>query len=305
MSAPSRSHGEQGRERRHDASQPYSRSSTSMSSSSLQVRRPRNAHEVAAQYSRSNRSSRDSNTNTTSSSSSTHHKRDDYKSNSDSTNGHHSNSSKGNGNNTNSNNSSSSNSGSSSQSTTSSKPAVRDARAIAEEFAAARRQRHGQEHTVAHGHDQRDSSTNNNNGISNNSKSGDHKSPPSTSSSSSRSGGSGGDDGKGLKKEPKDNDNTKSTQKSKSNHELGSEPEHEDDARRLEQRQKQIDIGKNSIAYDRYLREVPKYTRDHSKRLTEHPVTPNKSLKYGKRQWDGKNGTYRLPICVYYPSFDS
>jgi hypothetical protein len=59
----------------------------------------------------------------------------------------------------------------------------------------------------------------------------------------------------------------------------------ETNPRRLAQRQKQIDFGKNTIGYDRYVAAVPKAGRE---RMSDrHPVTPNKERVYSKRQWDG------------------
>ena len=51
---------------------------------------------------------------------------------------------------------------------------------------------------------------------------------------------------------------------------------------RIKQRQKQIDLGKNTRAYDRYISLVPK-----AKRRKDHPKTPNKYLNFSKRAFDG------------------
>jgi hypothetical protein len=65
----------------------------------------------------------------------------------------------------------------------------------------------------------------------------------------------------------------------------------ETDPRRLEQRQKQIDFGKNTLGYDRYIAAVPKTKR--RRFAEEHPVTPDKSAKISKRCWDGRVRAWR------------
>ena len=65
----------------------------------------------------------------------------------------------------------------------------------------------------------------------------------------------------------------------------------ETDPRRLSQRQKQIDFGKNTIGYDRYAAAVPRAKRIWKHEL--HPVTPKKDRIYSKRQWDGAIKSWR------------
>ena len=60
----------------------------------------------------------------------------------------------------------------------------------------------------------------------------------------------------------------------------------ETDARRLEQRQKQIDYGKNTVGYERYCRLVPKKKRRRELIETEHPVTPDIQRGVSKRTFD-------------------
>lgn len=63
----------------------------------------------------------------------------------------------------------------------------------------------------------------------------------------------------------------------------GSRPQkpRETDPRRLAQRAKQIEFGKNTIGYDRYTTEVPRHARTRA-----HPRTPDKEEKMPKRKWD-------------------
>ena len=60
--------------------------------------------------------------------------------------------------------------------------------------------------------------------------------------------------------------------------------ETEDDGLVLERREKQIEYGKNTLAYDRYCQAVSK--QDRSK---EMPKTPNKHVKYRYKKGQLKN----------------
>lgn len=72
-------------------------------------------------------------------------------------------------------------------------------------------------------------------------------------------------------------------------------PGRESDDVILNRREKQIEYGKNSDDYDKYLKTVSREER--KKRM---PRTPNKFMKYGRRQWDGlvKNWKQQIHAVV-------
>ena len=79
--------------------------------------------------------------------------------------------------------------------------------------------------------------------------------------------------------------------------EHGSGPrEREADEKKLASRQKQIDYGKNTIGYARYLEAVPRSARKHG-----DPWTPDKLQICSKRSWDGQVRKWRRVLHKYDP----
>eukprot|EP00250_Pteridium_aquilinum_P011375 c20020_g1_i1 orf=128-1159(-) len=70
----------------------------------------------------------------------------------------------------------------------------------------------------------------------------------------------------------------------------------EDDVHRLSQRHKQIEFGKNTLGYERYIELIPK-----SKRKHKDPRTPNPKQVCSKRSWDGQIRQWRRLLHDYDP----
>jgi histone RNA hairpin-binding protein len=69
------------------------------------------------------------------------------------------------------------------------------------------------------------------------------------------------------------------------------------DPHRLTQRQKQIDFGKNTLGYERYIQLVPKW-----KRQKTHPATPNKYTLCSTRSWQGQIRVWRKQLHNFDPA---
>jgi len=95
---------------------------------------------------------------------------------------------------------------------------------------------------------------------------------------------------RGEKRAHRDDSQCSSSSRS-SRSSCGKPKEKEFDADVLVRRQKQIDYGKNSVAYDNYVNKVPK-----DKRSFNLPRTPDKNVKYSRRQWDGLIKAWKLQI---------
>ena len=71
----------------------------------------------------------------------------------------------------------------------------------------------------------------------------------------------------------------------------------ETDLHKIQQRQKQIRFGKNTIGYDNYIKAVPK--KDRQRHNNAHPKTPDVYLKVSKRQFDGLVQSWRRKLHAW------
>ncbi len=83
---------------------------------------------------------------------------------------------------------------------------------------------------------------------------------------------------------------------------------------RLTQRQKQIDFGKNTIGYQKYIQTVPRFvlfyiinysltitTCSRWERNPSHPVTPDKHKAASTRAWQGQIRVWRRALHKFDP----
>lgn len=79
----------------------------------------------------------------------------------------------------------------------------------------------------------------------------------------------------------------------------GNSPSQELTSHRLNQRQKQIDFGKNTLGYQRYIQTVPRWERKPT-----DPVTPDKLKLSSTRGWQGQIRLWRRALHLYDPPAD-
>ncbi|XP_034244447.1 uncharacterized protein LOC117647066 [Thrips palmi] len=75
--------------------------------------------------------------------------------------------------------------------------------------------------------------------------------------------------------------------------------QYEKDKETLSRRQKQIEYGKNTLGYQRYIQLVPR-----EKREKRHPKTPPRHLRYSRRAWDGLVKVWRQKLHFWDPPKD-
>ena len=80
------------------------------------------------------------------------------------------------------------------------------------------------------------------------------------------------------------------------NRPFDSSVEYESDMSVIRRRQKQIDYGKNTVGYQKYIEAVPK-----NKRKAEDPMTPEKFIKYSRRSWDQQIRLWRKRLHEFDP----
>lgn len=91
-------------------------------------------------------------------------------------------------------------------------------------------------------------------------------------------------------------DNRMHCRRSSYNRPFDSSVEYETDMAVIRRRQKQIDYGKNTIGYQKYVESTPK-----NKRKAEDPTTPEKFIKYSRRSWDQQIRLWRKRLHEFDP----
>jgi hypothetical protein len=77
------------------------------------------------------------------------------------------------------------------------------------------------------------------------------------------------------------------------------DPTKPDEARRIQQRKRMVDKGKNTIGYSEYTRQVPKERR--KPKSMEHPRTPDHKANIPNRRWLGMVSAWRVALHQYDP----
>lgn len=73
----------------------------------------------------------------------------------------------------------------------------------------------------------------------------------------------------------------------------------ETDAHRIRQRQDQVDLGTNSITYDRYRLRVPRERRNRNE-----PTTPDATRQIAKKRWDARVKQWKRDLQAYDVAID-
>mmetsp|Transcript_45106 Transcript_45106/g.54648 ORF Transcript_45106/g.54648 Transcript_45106/m.54648 type:complete len:291 (-) Transcript_45106:71-943(-) len=77
------------------------------------------------------------------------------------------------------------------------------------------------------------------------------------------------------------------------------DPEKPEHARRIQQRRRQISMGKNTAGYDEYVKRVPKHKR--KKFSMEHPSTPDATLDIPAKRFQGVMNAWRRALHRFDP----